>query len=182
VHCVQSLTHKQFGLASQPSPPHHPSRSSDTNTESILTIWVYCISSSVGDPDPQDPHVFGPPGSGSGPFVRGTDPDPDPALDPSLRKKYGKKFSSLKSMKKVVGSGFGSISQRYGSGSAPKCHGSLTLISRTSAHRFVTVPTLSSLRRVLEEGESRRAGGACALSISISRHLESRVCRQCIKE
>jgi hypothetical protein len=34
---------------------------------------------------------------------------------------------------------------------------------------------LSSLRRVLEEGERRRARGACALSISISRHLESRV-------
>jgi len=29
---------------------------------------------SVGDPDPQDPHVFGPPGSGS--LVRGADPDP----------------------------------------------------------------------------------------------------------
>jgi hypothetical protein len=33
---------------------------------------------SVGEPDPQDPHVFGPPGSGS--LVRGTDPDPDPSL------------------------------------------------------------------------------------------------------
>jgi hypothetical protein len=41
-------------------------------------------------------------------------------------------FASLKSMKKGVrsgvGSGSGSISQRYGSGSAPKCHGSPTLI------------------------------------------------------
>jgi hypothetical protein len=34
---------------------------------------------------------------------------------------------NLKSVKK--GAGFGSISQRYGSGSAPKCHGSLTLLS-----------------------------------------------------
>jgi hypothetical protein len=38
-------------------------------------------------------------------------------------------FASLKSMKKEVGSGVGSgsNSQRYGSGSAPKCHGSPTL-------------------------------------------------------
>jgi hypothetical protein len=35
------------------------------------------LNGSVGDPDP---HVFGPPGSGS--IVRGTDPDPVP--DPSL--------------------------------------------------------------------------------------------------
>jgi hypothetical protein len=40
-----------------------------------------------------------------------------------------KKFflASLKSMKREVGSGSGSISQRYGSGSARKCHGSPTL-------------------------------------------------------
>ncbi len=37
--------------------------------------------SSVGEPDP-DLHVFGPPGSGSGSLVRGTDPDPAP--DPYL--------------------------------------------------------------------------------------------------
>jgi hypothetical protein len=47
-----------------------------------VLAWIsYCISSSVGDPDPQDPHVFlalpNP-----DPFVRGT--DPAPALDPSL--------------------------------------------------------------------------------------------------
>ncbi len=35
---------------------------------------------SVGDPDPQDPYVFGPPGSGS--ISQSTDPDlaPDPSL------------------------------------------------------------------------------------------------------
>jgi hypothetical protein len=33
---------------------------------------------SVGDPDPQDPHVFGPPGSDPDPLVRDTDQDPDP--------------------------------------------------------------------------------------------------------
>jgi hypothetical protein len=32
------------------------------------------------DPDPPDPRVFGPPGSGSGPLVRGIDPDPDPSI------------------------------------------------------------------------------------------------------
>jgi hypothetical protein len=38
------------------------------------------------DPDPQDPHVFGPSRSGSGGSisVRGMDPDPDPILDPSF--------------------------------------------------------------------------------------------------
>ncbi len=31
------------------------------------------------DPDPQDQHVFGPPGFGPDPLlVRGADPDPDP--------------------------------------------------------------------------------------------------------
>jgi hypothetical protein len=45
---------------------------------------------SVADPDPnpdQDPHVFGPPGSGSE-YIRGMDPDPDsdPDLDPSIVK------------------------------------------------------------------------------------------------
>jgi hypothetical protein len=37
-------------------------------------------------------------------------------------------FASLKSLKKRVRSGCGSVSQRSGSGSAPKCHGSLTLV------------------------------------------------------
>jgi hypothetical protein len=46
-------------------------------------------STSVADPDPNqdpsDPHVFGPPGSGSGSISQryGTmDPDSDPVLDP----------------------------------------------------------------------------------------------------
>jgi hypothetical protein len=37
---------------------------------------------SVGYLDPQDPHVFVPPGSG--PVVNGMDPDPAPDMDPSL--------------------------------------------------------------------------------------------------
>ncbi len=28
-------------------------------------IWIFTVSNSVADPDPPDPHVFGPPGSGS---------------------------------------------------------------------------------------------------------------------
>ncbi len=35
---------------------------------------------SVGDPDPQDPHVLGLPDTDPNPLVRGTDPDPDPSL------------------------------------------------------------------------------------------------------
>jgi hypothetical protein len=42
------------------------------------------LRSSVADPDlnpdPRDPYVFGPPGSGSGLFVTGMDPDPDPSI------------------------------------------------------------------------------------------------------
>jgi hypothetical protein len=34
------------------------------------------IAFSVGDPDPQDPHVFGLPDPDQDPLVRGTDPDP----------------------------------------------------------------------------------------------------------
>ncbi len=53
----------------------------------------------------------------------------------SLRKKYEKNnfLASLKSLKKGVGSGVkpGPISQRCGSRSAPKCHGSPTLKSRS---------------------------------------------------
>jgi hypothetical protein len=45
------------------------------------------------------------------------------------RKKYEKNcFASLKSIKKGVGSGCGSVSKRSGSGSAPTCPGSLTLV------------------------------------------------------
>ncbi len=49
------------------------------------------------EPDPQDPYVFGPPGSGSVSTVRVTDPDPIPAPnpnqgpDPSIIKKNSKK-------------------------------------------------------------------------------------------
>jgi hypothetical protein len=41
---------------------------------------------SVKDPDPQNPHVLGPQGSGSGTISQRyhTCPDPDPAPDPSL--------------------------------------------------------------------------------------------------
>ncbi len=46
-----------------------------------LCAKLRCVTqASVGDPDPQDPHVFGPPGSD--PLVRGMNPDlaPDPSL------------------------------------------------------------------------------------------------------
>jgi hypothetical protein len=36
-------------------------------------MWLI---SSIGDPDPEDPHVFGPPGSGSNSQRYGSDPDP----------------------------------------------------------------------------------------------------------
>ncbi len=34
-------------------------------TKENIRSYSYCGSLSVGDPDPQDPHVFGPPGFGS---------------------------------------------------------------------------------------------------------------------
>jgi hypothetical protein len=37
---VHSLTHIQFAHPPQPSPPHHPFRSSDTNTESYTDNLV----------------------------------------------------------------------------------------------------------------------------------------------
>jgi hypothetical protein len=40
------------------------------------------LRSSVADPDPPDPHVFGSPGSGSTGQRYRMDPDPDPAPDP----------------------------------------------------------------------------------------------------
>jgi len=40
------------------------------------------VYSSVGDPDPQDPHVLGL--LDPDPLVRGADPDPDLTPDPSL--------------------------------------------------------------------------------------------------
>ncbi len=36
------------------------------------------VKSSVGDPDPQDPHVLGLLGPDPNPLVTGMDPDPDP--------------------------------------------------------------------------------------------------------
>ncbi len=44
----------------------------------VRTLAFYLVIPSVGDPDPEDPHDFGPPGSG--PLVRGMDPDPEPSL------------------------------------------------------------------------------------------------------
>jgi hypothetical protein len=38
----------------------------------------------------------------------------------------------LRSLTKIPGSGAGSVSQNYGSGSVRKCHGSATLIGRTT--------------------------------------------------
>ncbi len=53
-------------------------------------------------------------------------------------------FASLKSLKKGVGAGSGSVSQRYGSeGSAPKCHGSPPLVSKGASglsHGGVLLP------------------------------------------
>jgi hypothetical protein len=52
-------------------------------------IPVPYIATSVADPypnpDPPDPHVFGPPGNRSG-SIRGMDPDPVPDPDPSIIK------------------------------------------------------------------------------------------------
>jgi hypothetical protein len=41
-----------------------------------LEYLVFLVASSVADPDPPDPHVFGPPGSGSTSLSNGSDPDP----------------------------------------------------------------------------------------------------------
>jgi hypothetical protein len=73
------------------------------------------------------------------PLVRGT--GTDPILPFSLKSVERteimpagtlifKKFflASLKSLKKGVGIGSYSVGHRYGSGSAPKCHGSPTLL------------------------------------------------------
>jgi hypothetical protein len=94
------------------------------------------ISISVGDPDPdpQDLHVFGPPGSGFGSISQRYGLRLKiMCLGVNYKKKICKKFVCiLKVIEKRVGSR--SISQRChvwirGSGSAPKCHGSPTLIS-----------------------------------------------------
>ncbi len=52
-------------------------------------------------------------------------------------------FCILTSLKKGVGSGSGSISQRFVSGAGPKCHGSPTLLAGTVfffINKLVTVP------------------------------------------
>jgi hypothetical protein len=79
------------------------------------------IGTSVGDP--HDPHVFGPPGSGSVFIIQryGYGSKSFPFYWQVIRKNMKKKnyfLASLKLMKKEVGSGFGSgsISQRYESG------------------------------------------------------------------
>jgi hypothetical protein len=94
-------------------------------------MLIRIVKSSVGDPDPdpQDSHVFGPPGSGSGSiclkygsgsflFLKRLKLM---CLQVSYKKKNRGNFflAYLKSLKKGIGSGVGS-----GSGSAPKCHGS----------------------------------------------------------
>jgi hypothetical protein len=43
-------------------------------------LYFIIVLCSVADPDPPDPHVFGPPGSGPDPLVRCMDPDPDPSI------------------------------------------------------------------------------------------------------
>jgi hypothetical protein len=55
--------------------------------DTLLRLRVtWSLQSSVADlePDTEDLYVFEPPGSGSGPLERGTDPDPAP--DPSVIK------------------------------------------------------------------------------------------------
>jgi hypothetical protein len=54
--------------------------------EEIIQVfwWILFLKNNVSDldpipdPDPPDPHVFEPPGSGS--IVRGIDPDPVPSI------------------------------------------------------------------------------------------------------
>ncbi len=69
----------------------------------LIFFLVISVADPNPDPDPPDPRVFGPPGSGSGPLVKGMVPDPDPP-DP-----------------RVFGPS-GSTSQRYGSGSGSFYH------------------------------------------------------------
>jgi hypothetical protein len=67
------------GWRASPAPP------GDTPTHNTATVYrkqpiVNRGGGSVADPDPSDPHVFGPPGSGSGSISRGMVPDPDPSI------------------------------------------------------------------------------------------------------
>ncbi len=43
---------------------------------------IMCVTTSVADPDPPDPHVLGPPGPGS--TCQDPDPEQDPDPDPSI--------------------------------------------------------------------------------------------------
>ncbi len=43
----------------------------------ILSSLLVSVGNSVADPDPPDPHVFGPPDPDLDPLVKGMDPDPD---------------------------------------------------------------------------------------------------------
>ncbi len=62
------------------------SHEESTNKNKKCCLWtclffnsLSCLCTSVADPDPPDPHVFWPPGSGSGSTChRGMDPDPSP--------------------------------------------------------------------------------------------------------
>ncbi len=113
--------------------------------------------SSVGDPDPQNPHVFGLPGSISQRYGSGSGSESFPFLinvlsglkqclqNKNLTQNISQTSNFLvwrwcacgqviffcilkvKEERSRIRSRGGSISQRYGSGSAPKCHGSPTL-------------------------------------------------------
>jgi hypothetical protein len=66
-------------------PPRRPLRRSWSHK------YFFILLGSVADPDPNadpNPHVFGPPGSGSGSVSQRSDPDPalDPDSDPSIIK------------------------------------------------------------------------------------------------
>jgi hypothetical protein len=57
------------------APHEHTGGCQGTGTKYANTLNVLV---SVGDPDPQDPHVLSLPDPDSDPLVRGTDPDPSP--------------------------------------------------------------------------------------------------------
>ncbi len=47
--------------------------------KSVKIYTLKLVPDSVADPDPSDPYVFRPPGSGIRIHSRGMDPDPDPS-------------------------------------------------------------------------------------------------------
>jgi hypothetical protein len=61
----------------------------------------------------------------------------------------------LEDTEEKVGSGYGSVSQRYGSGSAPKCHGSPTLLSAV-CFGVSLVLSCSKLQYKTEDGNNKR--------------------------